>query len=67
MVSEIINQIVMAFTTFISGLGTAIVDFFEGLILDSEGQLTAFASWGLAFLGLGFAVSVFYAILRKIG
>lgn len=67
MVSNIISEIVSAFTSFLTGLGTAVVDLFEGLILDDAGQLTPFAAWGLAFLGLGLAVSLFYAILRKIG
>lgn len=67
MVSEIITEIVSAFTTFISGLGSGIVDLFEGLVLDAEGKLTAFAAWGLAFMGLGIATTVFYAILKKIG
>lgn len=67
MVSEIITEIVSAFTTFLSGLGSAVVDLFEGLILDDAGKLTPFAAWGLAFLGLGLAVSLFYAILKKIG
>ena len=67
MVSEIITSIVDAFTSFITGLGTGIVDFFRGLVLDENGGLTEFAAWGLAFLGLGLAVSIVYAILRKIG
>ena len=66
MVSEIVTSITSAFTGLLSGLGTGIVEVFDGLVLSSEGKLTTFAMWALAFLGVGFAIAIYKGLLRKV-
>lgn len=66
MVSEIITSITTAFTGLLTGLGTGIVTVFDGLVMTSEGKLTSFAMWALAFLGVGLAIAIYKGLLRKI-
>lgn len=40
------------------GVGSAIVDFFNVSVLTADGNLTTFATWALAFLGIVFAIGV---------
>ena len=40
------------------GVGGGIVQFFDNTVLDSNGNLTTFAIWALAFLGIAFALGV---------
>lgn len=58
MVQEMISTIVGAITGMLTGVGSGIVDFFNTTVLTSEGKLTTFAAWLLAFLGIGFALGV---------
>ena len=62
-----VGAIVSTITTFLTGVGTAFVDFFNVTLLTEEGALTTFATWCLVIIGLGFAMSVIGAVLRKIG
>ena len=71
MAGEIITTIVTAITSFLTGIGTAIVDFFDKTVVttgpDGETGLTNFAVWALVFLGVTFAFTVVRAILKKVG
>ena len=66
-VEAVIGVIISTVSTFLSGVGTAFVDFFDATLLTSEGQLTTFATWCLVLIGLSFAMTVIGAVLRKIG
>ena len=63
----IVTTIVEAIAAFFTGVGSAIVDFFEGIVLTSEGGLTTFATWTLVFMGVSFACTFIWALLRKVG
>lgn len=67
MIESVVAAIVTTITTFLSGVGTAFVDFFNVTLLTDEGQLTTFAIWCLILIGLTFAMTVIGAVLRKIG
>lgn len=67
MVTEIVTSITSAFTGLLTGLGTGIVEVFDGLVLTTEGKLTTFAAWGLAFLGVGLAIAIYKSLCRKVG
>lgn len=74
MVKSIVDSIVEAITGLLGGVGTSIVDVFEDLFIvtttGTDGQVTKSIStlgvWGLAFLGVGFASTLMWTILRKI-
>lgn len=66
MVSEIITVILEAITTFLSGIGRSILDLFDNLLVTSEGGLSNLATYGLVFVGLGFAISLFYMLFSWI-
>ncbi len=74
MVKSIVDSIVEAITGLLGGVGTSIVDVFEDLFIvtttGSDGEVTKSIStlgvWGLAFLGVGFASTLMWTILRKI-
>lgn len=58
MVTKMITTIVEAITGMLTGVGSAIVDFFDVVVLTADGGLTTFAVWALAFLGIGFGLGV---------
>lgn len=64
---KLIEVFIEVLTAVFQGIGEGFVDLWNTLILDSTGGLTTFAVWGIAMLSLGFAISIVYAILRKIG
>lgn len=55
MVTKMISAIVEAISGLLTGIGTTTVEFFDGVVVGAEGELTTFAVWALAFLGIGFA------------
>lgn len=67
MVTEIVSAITSAFTGLLTGLGSGIVDVFDKIVMTSEGKLTNFAIWTLAFLGVGLAIAIYKSVCRKVG
>ena len=65
-VSEIIGVVLEAITTFLGGIGSSILDLFDNLLVTAEGGLTNLATYGLVFVGLGFAISLFYMLFSWI-
>lgn len=57
MVTKMISAITQAISGVLSGIGGAIVDFFDVAVLNGS-ELTTFATWALAFLGIGFGLGV---------
>lgn len=74
MVTDIVSNIVSAITGLLGGVGESIVGVFEDLFIvttTSEGgvvtkTISTLGVWGLAFLGVGFASTLMWTILRKI-
>lgn len=66
MVAEIITAIVSTITTFLTGIGSAIIGLFDEMFLDDLGKLTTFATVSFVFIGISFAMwvvsKVFYLI-----
>ena len=58
MVAEMITTITDALGGVLTGVGSAIVDFFNTAVLTTDGKLTTFAVWALAFLGISFGLGV---------
>lgn len=61
MATSIVETITGAFSSFVSGIGTTIVNAFDSIFLNSEGGLSNLAIWGLVFAGVGLGM----AIIRK--
>jgi hypothetical protein len=66
-VEQIIDIIVSAINQMLSSLGNGIVELFAKLLLDDNGQLTAFAAWSFVFIGISLAISLVFGIIRKVG
>ena len=66
MVTKMISAIVEAISGMLTGIGTSIVGFFDGTVIGSEGELTTFATWCLAFLGIGFAFGIVKWVTAKV-
>ena len=58
MITDMISSITDALGGVLTGTGKSIVDFFNTTVLTSDGELTTFAIWALAFLGIGFGLGV---------
>ena len=66
LVSAIVGDVTSAISTFMSGMGTTIVDFFDNVVV-KDGQLTVFATWTIIFVGIGFASGLISKLVRKAG
>ena len=66
--TSVITILLGAITDFLAGIGSAIVDFFESLVWNSDtSSLTTLAIWLLVFLGLALAIGIarlVFAIFR---
>ena len=58
MVTKMITTITEAIGGTLSGIGGAIVDFFDKAVLTTDGEMTTVAVWALAFLGISFGLGV---------
>lgn len=58
MVGSMVGTMTQGVGGILVGIGNAIARFFENTVLDANGNLTTFAIWALAFLGIGFAFGV---------
>ena len=59
MVANIIQTVTTAIGSFVTGVGSSVVDFFNTTVLTADGELTTFATWSLVFLGIGFGSMIF--------
>ena len=67
MVAEAVKAITDAFTGLLGGVGSGIVDFFDAVIMNSEGTgLSNFATWAFIFLGIGLALFIVRKITGKV-
>lgn len=64
--ADFVTQIVSGFTALLSGIGSGIVDLFDNLILNADGQLTTFATWIAVFMGIGIVFWIVRAVLRRV-
>lgn len=65
--TSIVNTIVTAATEFATGFGGAVVDTFNTILTDGNGELSNLAIWALAFGGIGLIVGISKIFTRKIG
>lgn len=59
MAGNIVTTVTSAIGSFVTGIGTSVVDFFNTTVLTADGELTTFATWSLVFLGVGFGSMIF--------
>ena len=67
MVEEMIGTVTQSISGILSGIGSAIVDFFDVAVLTANNGLTTFATWALAFLGVSFGLGAIGWIVGKVG
>jgi len=71
MVAEITGVFLDAVEAIFGGIGTGLVTVFNAVIWDptlnsGNGGLTNLAIWMLIFMGLSFALTIFYGLFRKV-
>ena len=66
MIQQIIDTVTNIFVGLLSAMSEGVVELFEGLLRDTQGDLTAFAEFAFVIVGLSLAVGVFYTLLRVI-
>lgn len=66
-ITSIVTAIVTAFTEFLTGIGSAIVDFFETIFIADGGGLTTAAIVSLVFIGVSFAMWIVRKVTGKVG
>ncbi len=68
MVGSMVGHVTNGLGGTLRGVGSSIVTFFDNTVLDAEGNLTTFATWSLAFLGIAFglgALKFIPALVRR--
>lgn len=65
--SQIVDAVVSGVTGLASGIGGAVVDTWNAVMVDSSGNLTGVATWGLVFLGVGIVMSFVHRFTRGRG
>lgn len=69
-VTSIVSAIVTAIKGILGGFGDSIVSLFEDLFVvtgeNGAQTISTFGVWGLAFLGVGFASTLLWVLLKKI-
>ena len=58
MVGSMVTTVTAGLGGILVGIGSSIATFFDNTVLDADGNLTTFAIWALAFLGIAFALGV---------
>ena len=64
--TEIIQNITTSFSTFLSGVGQSIVDFFETIFTNGEGGISILGIVALSMIGLGFATYMVKKLLNRV-
>lgn len=78
MLTNWISTITSSFTEFLTGMGSAIVDFFKLMVIESTvtegvrtfsstGELTVLAQIGLIGIGIGVAMGIISWARKKVG
>jgi len=67
MIEDIVNAFLDATSALFAGIGDGIVTVFNTVIYDPVAEeLTPLAVWMLVFMGISFALTVFYGLFRKV-
>ena len=66
MVAEIVNTFLDTIQALFAGIGSGIIDVFEAVIYNSTDGLSVLGQWMLIFMGFSFALTIFYALFRKV-
>lgn len=64
--TDIIQNITTSFSTFLSGTGQGIVDFFETVFTNGDGGISVLGIVGLSMIGLGFATLMVKKLLNRV-
>ena len=62
----IVEEITGSFTTFLTGTGTGIVDFFDSVFTNEEGGISVLAIVALSLMGLGLATGLIKYIVNRV-
>lgn len=65
--TQIVDAVVDGVTGLAAGVGAAVVDTWNAVMVDSSGNLTGVATWGLVFLGVGIVMSFVHRFTRGRG
>jgi len=66
MAAEVIGILLDAIEAVFAGIGTGLSTVFETVIYNQETGITTLGEWMIVFMGVSFALSVFYRLLRKV-
>ena len=64
--SDIIQNITTGFSTFLTGTGEGIKNFFETIFTNGEGGISVFAIVALAMTGLGFGTYMVKKLINRV-
>ena len=64
---NIVETFTGAFTSMAEGIGTGVVDLFNSVFVNSEGNLSNLAIWGITFGAVGLVLGLVRAFTRKAG
>jgi len=66
MVAEITTAFLDTIAALFGGIADGVVNVFETMIYEEATGLTTLGTWMIVFMGFSFAITIFYALFRKI-
>jgi hypothetical protein len=65
-VTDITDTFLEVISEIFQGIGSGLVDLFETIMLTEDGGLSEMGIWIVVFMGLSFAVTITWRLLRKV-
>jgi len=66
MVSEITTAFLDTISALFGGIADGVVNVFSTMIYSDVDGLTALGTWMIIFMGFSFAITIFYALFKKV-
>jgi len=65
-VTDITDNFLEVISEIFQGIGSGLVDLFKAVMLNETGGLSEMGIWIVVFMGLSFAVTITWRLLRKV-
>lgn len=65
-VTDITDNFLQVTSEVFQGIGSGLVDLFKAVMLNEDGGLSEMGIWIVVFMGLSFAVTITWRLLRKV-
>ncbi len=65
-VTDITTNFLQVISSIFQGIGTGLVDLFKTIMLNQNGGLSEMGVWIVIFMGLSFAITIVWRLVKKV-